>query len=240
MTDTTKPAINAWKQKIIRLPLKTVVSILAIVLSVAGCVWVFYTPWRVSRKPMVSLEDILDRTRKTSSLCIMKVFAKGAGVHSENEDSIWPTKVRGWTADNVIDIIIDLSKVIKENFELGIINVGVAKLTITLPPPEFDEKTFSYNPKNSYLAVDHGKISEAEFRNWSADCFGKIKDRISETVRQSDVLKVAREPARAGVKAFFMNMGIHEVVVRFDDEVSETSGNSNPAPSSGDMGNSKE
>lgn len=241
MTDTAKPAINAWKQKIIRLPLKTVVPILAIVLSVAGCVWAFNTPWRASRKPTISLEDILDRTRKTSSLCIMKVFAKGAGVHSENEDSTWrTTKVRGWTADNVIDIIIDLGEVSKENFELDFKNGDVTKLTITLRPPEFDERTFSYDPKKSYLTVNHGKISDVKFRNWSAECFGKIKDRISETVHQSDVLKVAREPARAGVKAFFMNMGIHEVVVRFNDEVPDTSGNSNPAPSNGDMGNSKE
>ncbi len=240
MTDTTKAATNVWKQRISRLPLKTVLPILAIAISVAGCVWVFKTPWCASRRPTVSLEDILDRTRKTSSLCIMKVFAKGAGVQTEKEDSIWPTKVRGWTADNVIDIIIDLGRVTKENYELDIKKVDVPKLTITLPPPEFDERTFSFDPKKSYLTVNHGKISDVEFRNWSAKSFGEIKDRISKTVHQSDVLRVAREPARAGVKAFFKNMGFHEVGVRFKDEVPETNGNSNPAPTNGDMGNSKE
>lgn len=240
MTDTTKNAINKWKLKAIRLPLKTVVPILAIILSIAGCVWVFNTPWRVSRKPVISLEDILDRTRKTSSLCIMKVFAKGAGVKSEYEDSSWRTKVRGWTADNVIDIIIDLGKVAKENFELDLKQEDGTKLTITLPPPKFDEKTFSYDPKNSYLAVNHGDISDAKFRDWSAICFGTIKDRISDTVHQSDVLKVAREPARAEVAAFFKNMGIAEVVVRFADEIPDTNGNSIATSSNGNIDNSKE
>lgn len=239
MTDTTKPTFNKWKLKALRLPLKTVVSIFVIILSVVSCIWIFRSPWRTSRKPTISLEDILDRTRKTSSLCIMKVFAKGAGVQSENEDSSWRTKVRGWTGDNVIDIIIDLGKVAKENFELAL-KEDVTKLTITLPPPKYDERTFSYDPKNSYLAVNHGDISDAKFRNWSAICFGTIKDRISDTVHQSDALKVAREPARAEVAAFFKNMGIDEVVVRFADEISDTNGNSIATSSSGDMDNSKE
>lgn len=218
--------LNDQKPRAIRLPLKVVVPILAIVLSIAGCVWVFVTPWRTSRKNVVSLEDILDRTRKTSSLCIMKVFAKGVGIRSEGEDSLWGVKARGWRADNIIDIIIDLGKVSRKDMVLVSKSENSQHLTIILPPPEFDERTFSYDPKNSNLVINHGNINDSKFRDWSAECFGIIKNRITETVRNSDVLVAAREPSRAEVKHFLMSMGIDEVTVRFKDEESDSNQNS--------------
>lgn len=225
MTEETKLTIDSRNPRKIRPSLKTVFSILGIATSLAGCVWVFKSPWLAPRKTVVSIEDILDRTRRTSTLCIMKVYAKGAGVHAEREDSkIWEAQARGWTADTVIDIIIDLGKVTRSDMSLIQKTESSTIFSIVLPPPEFDERTFSYDPKNSRMIINHGNISDTKFRNWSADCFTTITNRISETVRQSGVLTIAREPARAEVACFFKNvgknMGIEDVVVRFKDEES--------------------
>lgn len=202
--------------------LKTIISLLVIVVSAACFICLLKSSWSSSSVPSVTRDDILDQTRKTASICFLKVFAKGYGLRSDGEDAWYKsTKARGWTADSVIDVIIDLSKLKDGDIELSSQPRGPTKLSITLPLPEFDEKMFSYSPKDSKLVVSHGKIDDSLFRNWSAEAFGEIQDRIKAAVKGSDILtKTAKEAARPAMEQYFRSMGVDEVKVQFSDEVS--------------------